>query len=67
MQAAPAITAAFACAPDIPPKPDVTKHMPPRLLSDESPNFRRAAFIKVIVVPCTIPCGPIYMYEPAVI
>ena len=25
------------------------------------------AFITVIVVPCTIPCGPMYIYEPAVI
>ena len=27
----------------------------------------RAAFITVIVVPWTMPCGPIYMYDPAVI
>ena len=51
MQAAPAITAAFACAPDMPPNPDVTKHKPPKSLMGETPNFIRAAFMRVIVVP----------------
>ena len=57
----PAMTAALACAPDMPPSPDVTKHKPPRPPLTGTPNFILAAFIRVIVVPCTIPWGPIYM------
>jgi hypothetical protein len=62
---------AFGCAPDIPPSPAVTKSIPfmfsPVPASPLAFNCLRAAFITVIVVPCTMPCGPMYMYEPAVI
>ena len=53
----PAILAAFGCAPDMPPKPAVTKSLP----SGPPVDFMRAAFKTVMVVPCTMPCGPIYM------
>ncbi len=55
----PAILPAFGCAPLIPPRPAVKKIFP----LGESPlsNTFLKAFITVIAVPCTIPCGPIYM------
>ncbi len=61
----PAMFPAFGCAPLIPPRPAV-KNILPAGLSPFS-SFIRKAFITVIVVPCTMPCGPMYMYEPAVI
>ncbi len=64
MPVAPVIRIALACAPDIPPRPDVTKVLPFKLLPG---CFNLPAFNKVIVVPCTMPCGPMYMYDPAVI
>lgn len=41
----PAIIAAFACAPLIPPNPDVTKSIPPRFFT---PRYLRPAFMIVI-------------------
>ena len=66
MLTTPEMFPAFGCAPDIPPRPAVTKSMP---LRSFCPGFirLRAAFMTVIVVPCTMPCGPMYIYEPAVI
>ena len=61
----PAILPAFGCAPDIPPRPAV-KNIFPFGLSFFGKILRKA-FITVMVVPCTIPCGPIYINEPAVI
>ena len=65
MQDAPAMTPALACAPLIPPRPEVTNVIPDR--ESPAPQNILAALSTVIVVPWTIPCGPIYMYEPAVI
>ena len=61
MQTAPAMTAALACAPDIPPSPDVMNSIPDRFDSLSISRYFRAAFNRVIVVPWTIPCGPMYM------
>ena len=63
---APAITAALAWAPLMPPRPLVTKTFPAR---PSSPVFRYflPAFRRVMVVPWTIPWGPMYMKLPAVI
>ena len=46
--------------------PDVTYTFPARP-SSPVPRYSRPAFSSVIVVPCTIPCGPMYMKLPAVI
>ena len=59
------ITAALGCAPDIPPRPEVTNIFPFKSFAFLS--IFLAAFKIVIVVPCTIPCGPMYINEPAVI
>ena len=56
----PEILPALACAPDMPPSPDETKSMP-RGEVRPSVKHLRAAFITVMVVPWTMPCGPIYI------
>ena len=62
----PEILPALGCAPDMPPRPDETNSIP-RVSVRPAVKRLRAAFITVIVVPWTMPCGPIYMYDPAVI
>ncbi|MCY1234829.1 hypothetical protein D9M72_474220 [compost metagenome] len=52
----PAIFPAFGCAPDIPPNPEVTNKLP---LGDFF--IFRNPFRTVIVVPWTMPCGPMYI------
>ena len=59
---------ALGCAPDMPPSPDDTKSIP--LMSLVPPlalSCLRQALSTVMVVPCTMPCGPMYIYDPAVI
>ena len=56
----PEMTPALGWAPDMPPRPDDTKSMP-RVSVRVASKRLRAAFITVIVVPCTMPWGPMYM------
>lgn len=62
---APAISDALPCAPDMPPRPAVTNTLPFRLFRcryflrvTHNQRSHLPAFITVIVVPCTMPCGP---------
>ena len=57
---------ALGWAPDMPPRPDETNNMPRASVCPGAKRLR-AAFITVMVVPWTMPCGPMYMYDPAVI
>ena len=61
IHAAPEITAALAWAPDMPPKPEVTNVIPAKSLSGGRFRCILAALSSVIVVPWTIPWGPMYM------
>ena len=54
----PEILPALGCAPDMPPSPEETKSIPRASLRPPEKRLR-AAFITVMVVPWTIPCGPI--------
>ena len=63
----PEMTPALGWAPDMPPRPDDTKSIPGISPPPRFWSCLRAALSTVMVVPCTMPCGPMYMYEPAVI
>ena len=54
---------AKGCAPPIPPKPAVTEIVPLSV----PPKCLRATAANVSNVPCTIPCDPMYIQDPAVI
>ena len=56
----PEMFPALGWAPDMPPSPEETKSMP-RAEVRPPVNCLRAAFITVMVVPCTIPWGPMYI------
>ena len=47
--------------------PEETNKRPRKSPSCGMPSFRRPAFSNVLNVPCTIPCGPMYIQPPAVI
>ena len=64
---APEISQALGCAPLMPPKPDEINNLPFKSPSCGIPNSLRPAVKIVLKVPCTIPCGPMYIQPPAVI
>ena len=47
--------------------PEETNKRPRKSPSCGMPSFRRPAFSNVLNVPCTMPCGPMYIQPPAVI
>ncbi len=57
------MVAASGCAPPMPPMPPETISFPLR----SPPKCLSPAALNVSYVPCTIPCEPMYIHEPAVI
>ena len=62
-----AISTALGCAPLMPPSPEVTNSFPLRSPSAGMPKTFLPALSMVLNVPCTMPCGPMYIQPPAVI